>query len=135
MITDFWPFERSEYCSYAALDIRTMVCTQDGVPPPLRIDSPCRHKGLKSRANALMFLATLIMFSVAVSHWSLTMVFFMNTMLTSIDACGPTTGVVSDFVAREWLPLINVSSLSGVRNASNETDERGSVLSSIFRSY
>lgn len=58
----------------------------------------------------MMFLATLIMFGVAVAHWGLTMVFFMKTMLASILSCDPATGTVPDFVAREWLPLINVCS-------------------------
>lgn len=57
-----------------------------------------------------MFLATLLMFAVSVAHWVLTMVFFMNTMLASILSCSPETGPVRDFVAREWLPLINVGS-------------------------
>ncbi|EIM91593.1 uncharacterized protein STEHIDRAFT_153223 [Stereum hirsutum FP-91666 SS1] len=66
------------------------------------------HKGLKSRVNAIMFLATLLMFTVSIAHWVLTLVFFMDTMLASILSCSPKTGPVRDFVAREWLPLINI---------------------------
>lgn len=61
-----------------------------------------------------MLLATLIMFSVAVTHWGLTLIFFTHTMLDSIRSCGPDTGAVSDFVAREWLPLINVCTFISV---------------------
>lgn len=57
-----------------------------------------------------MFLATLLMFTVSIAHWVLTLVFFMDTMLASILSCSPEAGPVRDFVAREWLPLINVGS-------------------------
>lgn len=99
-----------------------MVCTTITTSLRLSLNNlRYRHKGLKSRINAMMFITTLIMFGVAVAHWGLTMVFFINTMLASILSCGPETGSVDDFVAREWLPFINVwSSLVHIKRHWND---------------